>query len=746
MKRALRAIARREAGAFLRSAVSPVAAVAFLLLTGISFINILLEYDALSRSALSSGQSLREGFTLAAGVVQPLVSGMVLFLMFVMPAITMRLFAEEYRSGRYGLVMTYPVSEPTWILGKFAAAWLLGLMLLAAACASLLVLTSLAVPDVGGLAAALLGLALAAAMMAAWGVFFSTLQPYQIVSYILSFAFLTLLFTAGNLEPYLPGALAPLASRLSLPEHFARFARGAVDVRDVLYFVAWTALGLSAGTAALAGRRLAGARRAARWATPLALAALLAVLDLAAVRAPLAWDWTRDRGNSLSPQTVRVLSVLDREVEVTAFYQRLDPRRRVVEAMLTAFRDRMPGLTVRVYDPEADLARVQEYGVTTERSVVVTCGERRRSLLDPDETALVNAVYRVVSGTRPVVYHLQGHGERRLDDRDRIGMSAYAEAVGREGYALRPLLLPASPEIPADAAVVALASPRTEFSAAELAALDRFVARGGALLLMLDPGTPVSLAGWLRRFNVGLRDDFLVTASRANAQLRVDELFMITESYGPHEITRGLEGMVTLFPFCQSLTPLAASMRGVEARTLILSDADSWSESDPAAVARGRPVFDEGLDQPGPLPFAVALAVDRDPAASPDPLAVPEPSADTEVTRRLREMEAAGAAGDGPRSAIRGPADSRLVIFGDADFAANSALNLYGNRDLLLNTLGWLSRDQVLIATRAPGTGGEPLVLTAAQRRLAGWLCAGVWPLAVGALAAAVVVRRRRHH
>jgi ABC-type uncharacterized transport system involved in gliding motility auxiliary subunit len=639
--------------------------------------------------------------------------------------------------------MTYPVSEPVWVVGKFAAAWLLGLCLLAAACADLLVLTSLAAPDVGGLAAALLGLVLAAAMMASWGVFFSTLQPYQIVSYILSFAFLSLLFSAGNLEPYLPGALGPLAVRLSLPEHFVRFARGAVGARDVLYFLAWTALGLAASSASLAGRRLAGARRAARWATPLALAALLVVLDLAAARAPLVWDWTRDRGNSLSPQTRRVLEVLTQDVEVTAFYQRLDPRRRTVETMLTAFRDRMPSLTVRVFDPETDLTRVQEYAVTTERSVVVTCGERRRSLLDPDETALVNAVYRVVSGTRPVVYHIQGHGERRLDDRERIGMSAYAEAVSREGYALRTLLLPASPEIPADAAVVALASPRTEFSGAELAALDRFLARGGALLLMLDPGTPESLATWLRRFNVGLRDDFLVTASRANAQLRVDQLFMVADAYGPHEITRGLDGMVTLFPFCQSLTPLAAGMRGVEARTLILSDESSWSESDPEAVAKGRPVFDEGRDVAGPLPFAVALTVDRE-AAAPDPLAVPEPPAGSEATRALRELDRAD--GDGPRSVIREPKDSRLVVFGDADFAANSALNLYGNRDLLLNTLGWLSRDQVLIAARAPGAGGEPLILSAAQRRLAGWICGGAWPLAVGLLAAAAVVRRRRHH
>ncbi len=744
MRRALRAIARREAGSFLRSAVSPTAAVAFLLLTGISFVNILLEYDALSRSALSSGQTVREGFTLTAGVVQPLVTSMVLFLMFVMPAITMRLFAEEYRSGRYGLLMTYPVSEPVWVLGKFAAACLLGLGLLVAACANLLMLSSLAAPDLGGLAAALLGLVLATAMMASWGVFFSTLLPYQIVSYILSFAFLTLLFTAGNLEPYLPDALAPLATRLSMPEHFARFARGAVDVRDILYFLAWTALGLAASSAALAGRRLAGARRAARWATPLALAALLVVLDLAAARAPLVWDWTRDRGNSLSPQTERVLEVLDQDVEVTAFYQPLDPRRRVVEALLTAMRDRMPSLTARVFDPETDLARVQEYGVTTERSIVVTCGERRRSLLDPDETALVNAVYRVVSGTRPVVYHIQGHGERRLDDQDRIGMTAYAEAIGREGYVLRSLLLPAVPAIPADAAVVALASPRTEFSSRELAALDGFLARGGALLLMLDPGTPESLATWLRRFNVGLRNDFLVTASRANAQLRVDELFMVTNAYGPHEITRGLDGMVTLFPFCQSLTPLAATMRGVEARTLVLSDETSWSESDPAAVARGRPVFEEGRDLAGPLPFVVALTVDREPSASPDPLAVPETPADNEVTRKLREIESAEAAG--PRSVIREAKDSRLVVFGDADFAANSALNLYGNRDLLLNTLGWLSRDQVLIAARAPGAGGEPLVLTAVQRRLAGWVCIAAWPLVVGLLATTAVVRRRRHH
>lgn len=746
--RALRAIAGRETAAFFHSAMSPVVVVGFLALTGFSFVNVLFDYAALSRAALGSGQQVSGALNLSDGVFQPLVTNMVLFLVFMLPAVTMRLFSEEFRSGRDGLVMTYPVEDHVWVVGKFLAGLGAALVLLAGAGLYFLVTGLLGRPEIGPLATAALGLTLAAATMVAWGVFFSTLLPYQVVSYILTFAFLMILSTVGNFEPHLPAALAPLAERLSLSVHFGRFARGLIDTRDLVWFGGWIVLGLVAATASLGGRRQAGGRRTARWAPVLVLALLLLVLDGLAVRSPQSLDLTRNRRNSLAPQTERVLDALDVDLHITAFYQRPDPQRREAEALLAAFADRNDRITYEVLDPDVSLSRVQDLGVTVARAVVVEGAGRRRDLLDPDESALINAAFRVMVGRSPVVYHLMGHGESRLDDDARTGYQAYDRALRSQGYDVRPLLLSDAPEVPADARIVVIAAPKIEFAGQELEALHAFVARGGAVLALLDPGSPLSISDWTARYNVVPGDDFLVTASRANADLRVDERVMVLFEYGDHEITKGLTGMATFFPFAQSLMPRAEGLVGVEARTFLRSDPRSWAERDAASVAEGEIRFDEGVDRPGPLPFGVALEVTR--ADYFDDLKLeeldlePDDLIDQNATlSTLRNLQTA-AEPTLPPSIFNQETTSRLVIVGDADFASNADLNLYGNRDLLLNIMGWLAREQVLIAPRARADFSEPLMLDRDRRNLLGWGCAVAWPLLAGLIAAAVVVRRRR--
>ena len=748
--RALRAIAGRETAAFFHGAMSPVVVTSFLVLAGLSFVNVLFDYAEVSRSALASGQRVSAALNLSEGVFLPLVTNLALFLVFLLPAVTMRLFSEEYRTGRYGLVMTYPVADHVWVLGKFVAALVVGLVLLAGAGAFFAVTGVLGHPEIGPLVSACAGLVLVVVLMSAWGVFFSTLLPYQLVSYILSFAFLMFLTTVASLEPHLPGALAPMAERLSLNVHFLRFARGVIDSRDVVYFASWIVLGLAAATASLAGRRLAGGRRLGRWAPVLVLAALLLVMDAISARAPHRLDLTRNKRYSLAPQTVQVLDVLDVDVHVTAFYQPLDPSRKAAEVMLSSFTDRSDRISYDVVNPDVELSRVREMGVSTARAVVVEGAGRRRELLDPDESTLINAVFRVMVGHAPVVYHLQGHGEHRLDDDERNGFAALAGVLDRQGYVLRPLLLSDRPEVPVDAQIVMIAAPKLDFSDGELSALHAFVARGGAVLALLDPGTPQSVADWVSRYNVVPSDDFLVTASRANASLRVDERVMVLFEYPEHEVTRGLPGMATFFPFAQSLLPRAEALVGVEARTILRSDERSWAESDLSSVAAGEISYDEADDRRGPLPFGVCLEVHRDEYFDEfrlDALGL----ADDDVfqrnemlaaMRRAREQSAPQL----PPSVFSAEKTSRLVVVGDSDFAVNANLNLYGNRDLLLNMLGWLAREQVLIAPRADETAGEPLVLSEESRRLLGWLCPVAWPALAGLAALAVVVRRRRFH
>ncbi len=129
--RQVKAIVSREVGAFFHSAMAPVVLVGFLITVGLFFTIFIFGYSDMSLAAL---QSPRSGnyMNLAEGIFRPMVSNAIFFLLFLMPAITMRLFSAEFRSGRFDLIASWPVADHIWVLGKWMSAWLAaGVMILA---------------------------------------------------------------------------------------------------------------------------------------------------------------------------------------------------------------------------------------------------------------------------------------------------------------------------------------------------------------------------------------------------------------------------------------------------------------------------------------------------------------------------------------------------------------------------------------------------------------------------------------
>jgi ABC-type uncharacterized transport system involved in gliding motility auxiliary subunit len=380
---------------------------------------------------------------------------------------------------------------------------------------------------------------------------------------------------------------------------------------------------------------------------------------------------------------------------------------------------------------------------------VVEAGDRKAELLLPDETAFINTLFRLVTGTRPVVYNLMGHGEHLLDSSDRGGYSGYAELLASQGYDVRRLLLAAEEAVPADADIVVIAAPKLDFTGAELESLDGFIQAGGALLALLDPGTPDSLSLWVEHYNVKLGNNLIASVSSARRQFGVDQrVVVIYDTYGDHPVTRGLTGLPTLFPFTQSLTALRRSQQGLSGEAILMTDAATWAVKNRDHWAAGKLRFNEGVDRPGPLAFGVALEVERNlfrsgQHLSAGPRAAPLAESDDPVLQTWRSLKASDESGL-PVSVFTEAATARLIVVGDSDFAVNENLNLYGNRDLLLNMLGWLAREQILIALRPRGSVGEPVVLTVAQKEAIGWGCILGWPLLVGAVSVIFVVRHRR--
>lgn len=204
------------------------------IILGFVFIQLVLEYV---RSAASSGDQY-------SGVADYMGGGLYGFatvlLLLVMPLLTMRLFAEERKSGSLTLLLSSPASLGEIVLGKFAGLMsfmLATLVLLALMPLSLLPGTAL---DLGRIAAGLLGLLLLMMAFGACGLFVSTLTREPTIAAVLSFGTLLLLW----LLQILGGQNIPLASvfgYLSLIGHFDSMRRGIFDSSDVVYYLLFTA-------------------------------------------------------------------------------------------------------------------------------------------------------------------------------------------------------------------------------------------------------------------------------------------------------------------------------------------------------------------------------------------------------------------------------------------------------------------------------------------------------------------------
>ncbi len=177
--------------------------------------------------------------------------------LFLIPALSMRLWAEERKSGSIELLMTQPVLLWDAVLGKFLAAWAFTALALALTFPLWLTVNYLGKPDNGAILAAYLGSALLAGGFLAIGSCMSALTRNQVIAFILGvaacFAFLLAGFpmVLDLFRSWAPLALVDAIASLSFLTHFESIAKGVIDVRDLLYFAMLIGFFLLATTIAL---------------------------------------------------------------------------------------------------------------------------------------------------------------------------------------------------------------------------------------------------------------------------------------------------------------------------------------------------------------------------------------------------------------------------------------------------------------------------------------------------------------
>jgi ABC-type uncharacterized transport system involved in gliding motility auxiliary subunit len=412
------------------------------------------------------------------------------------------------------------------------------------------------------------------------------------------------------------------------------------------------------------------------------------------------WDLTTNKQFGLSDQSLNVISKLDAPLQMLAFERESDVRR--LQDRLKEYQYGSKQISIDYIDPDkkptvAKQNQVEKYG-----TIVMNYKGRTERVTTDTEQDVTNAIIKVVSGQQRKVYFTQGHGEKDIAGTDRESYSAIVAALGRENYATDKVVLAQQGSVPDDASVVIVAGPKADFFPQEIDALKKYLEKAGKLLLLLDPpDTPDSppvthLIALAHDWGMDLANDVVVDASGMGQFIGTDASVPVAASYPSHAITRNGEfRMLTAYPLARSVTPVSGGVNGHNAQGFVETSPRSWAETDiKALMTTGKVALDEAKDKKGPVTIGAAVsAATTAPAneSKPDNADAPKPEA-------------------------------RVAVIGDSDFPANSALGIQGNRDLFMNTVGWLSQQENLISIRPKEPDDRRITLTATQQSNILWL------------------------
>lgn len=446
---------------------------------------------------------------------------------------------------------------------------------------------------------------------------------------------------------------------------------------------------------------------------------VIGILGLAAGLAgwhPLRWDTTSEKTQSLSPASLALLKEVTQPLTMTVFMPEAAGERQAAKEVLQLYGYHSSKVTYRFVDPEREPLKAQQAGYRFAGNVLLDYQGRRQMAEQTDENAISNALRKVLKKERQKVYFLAGHGERDLADSKPGGFQVAKTALDNEGYEVESLNLLSRGAVPEDAAVVIVAGPKKPLLSTEVQALKAFLSKGGRLFIMLEAFEDGGLQGFLAGYGVGLDNGLILDVNQVSQSLGLSAVMPLVSQYGPSKITQDFKNLVTMYPMVRplilkkehpdvTLVPLATTMP-----TSYEKLGKEWIKDEKAA-------YDAKTDKKGPFTVGAQVEIKLTPPKG-------------EPARK----------GEPPPASPEG-AKTFLVVFGAADFAANSFFNLFGNGDLFLNTTNFLAQAMEQITVRGAGKA-QLLTLKSGQIWALFLVCLAGVPLVM--LGAGIWAYRRR--
>jgi len=387
------------------------------------------------------------------------------------------------------------------------------------------------------------------------------------------------------------------------------------------------------------------------------LALLLALVMLLAFLARdyrKEWDVTRSARNTLSSNVLGVLKQLDGPLSITAYAVAQDAGgtdvHKLIRERLRPYQRVKRDISLTLVDPREQPKQAAAAGIRAPNELVIEYHRRTEHLAlnDFNEQNFSNALMRLMRGANSLVLWLDGHGERKLDGVANHDLGEFGRQLQQRGLKLNSVNLTLAQSVPANAALLIIASPQVDLQAGEVRRIKQYLETGGDLLWLIDPEPLHGLqpiAEWL-----GLVLTPGVVVDPALPPRTGPPVFATASSYAPHAITGGFR-LNTVFPYARQIGTSESDVWRVT--PLIEVAARGWVEM---GKLDQHPTFDKARDLPGPITIAAAF----------------------ERTVEDREQ--------------------RIVVVGTGQFVSNTFLGNGGNLQLGLAMVNWLVGEDALVA------------------------------------------------
>lgn len=654
-------------------------------------------------------------------------------LMVFVPASTMRLLAEEQRDGTLEILLTQPIHGWIVLSTKFISGCVFVSILMLATIGIPIALATAGDIDVGAVVAQYTGSLFLAASLVSIGLFTSSLTRNQVVAFILGLIFTASLLLVGLdvVADGLPSRLAGLLQTLSPATHFSSMARGVIDLRDILYFIALVSTFLSATYLMLRGKSLS--HRSTQYRN-----LQLGVVGLIIFSLLIGWfgssiggrlDLTEDKLFTMSDATIEILAGLDDLLTVEVF-QSQDPPAQVsivardVSDFLEDFAAKSKGNVKLVHkypDSDENAARkaqllgvpemqfnVQSQGElrikTGYLGLSLTYADRREIVpfiaqLDGFEYRLASLVYRMLQQDPKRITFLKGHGEKTTDGQ----LQTFAMVLSQQ-YELTEIE-PAEGELLdlSSVDVLIIPGPTREIPENVRSALEAYISAGGKAMILIDRvnieeqrlmalTNRFNFADFVSKYGIVVEDDIVF-------DVRSNETLTFATQMGSVAIP---------FPYWMRVPTIDSKVAG-DVESVVLP----WASS----VGFLTDWKHEKLLLLETSEFgAIDLSYRNNPDVSPNSQALTGVTGG-ELFNVQMAVAITGPAIDSEQS-TGDSGDFRIVVVGDSDWISDMVVSQYQeNLGLALNLVDWLAQEEALAAIRSKVISSRQLLYDSPTHR-----------------------------